>query len=124
MNITSANHGNIPLSHSNIPFTATTQLAAGQPANLAAAGSALQALDETAQPDLRETFNRFVGQTFYGQMLSAMRQTVGRPAYFHGGHSEEVFQGQLDQLLSEKLSDASADSFTDPMFELFHLNRS
>jgi len=69
--------------------------------------------------EMREAFNDFVGQTFFGQMLSAMRKTVSKPAYFHGGRSEEVFQSQLDQVLAEKLSDASAETFTDPMYELF-----
>ena len=73
--------------------------------------------------ELKEAFTDFVGQTFFGQMLAAMRKTVGKPAYFHGGRAEEVFQGQLDQVLSEKLSEASADSFSQPMYELFMLPR-
>ena len=72
---------------------------------------------------MREAFKDFVGQTFFGQMLSAMRKTVGKPAYFHGGRTEEVFQAQLDQVLAEKLSDASAETFADPMYELFTLPR-
>jgi hypothetical protein len=50
-------------------------------------------------------------------MLKAMRATVGKPAYFHGGRAEEVFQGQLDQHLAEHLTEASAARFTEPMFE-------
>lgn len=72
---------------------------------------------------LRDAFNDFVGQTFYSQMLSAMRKTVDKPAYFHGGRAEEIFQGQLDQTLSEKLADSTAEKFTGPMFELFNLRR-
>ena len=72
---------------------------------------------------LREAFDSFVGQTFFGQMLSAMRKTLGKPAYFHGGRAEEIFQQQLDQVLGEKLADASADKFSGPMFELFVLDR-
>ena len=72
---------------------------------------------------LRNAFNDFVGQTFYSQMLSAMRKTVDKPAYFDGGRAEEIFQAQLDQTLSEKLADATADKFTGPMFELFNLSR-
>jgi len=78
---------------------------------------------EEDRPELREAFDRFVGETFFGQLLSAMRKTVGKPAYFHGGRAEEVFQGQLDQILSERMSQASAHSFADPMFELFNLPR-
>lgn len=74
-------------------------------------------------PDAREAFDQFVGETFYGQMLASMRKTVGKPAYFHGGRAEEIFQGQLDQTLGEQLAKASAGSFSGPMFELFSLQR-
>jgi peptidoglycan hydrolase FlgJ len=73
--------------------------------------------------ELREAFDDFVGQTFYSQMLSAMRKTVDKPAYFHGGHAEEAFQAQLDQTLAETLADATAEQFTGPMFDLFTLPR-
>jgi Rod binding domain-containing protein len=67
--------------------------------------------------ELREKFTQFVGEAFFGQMLKAMRSTVGKPAYFYGGHAEEVFQGQLDQTMSEHLTKASASTFADPLFE-------
>lgn len=82
----------------------------------------LQAKD-TASPELKEAFSSFVGNTFYSQMLSSMRSTVDKPAYFHGGRAEEIFQGQMDQILAEDLTKASADQFTGPMFELFMLGR-
>jgi len=72
---------------------------------------------------LREAFDAFVGEVFFGQMLKSMRKTLGKPPYFHGGRAEEVFQQQLDQVLAEKLSKASAEKFTGPMFELFTLPR-
>ncbi|HVA44948.1 MAG TPA: rod-binding protein [Pirellulales bacterium] len=74
-------------------------------------------------PKLREAFDQFVGETFYGQMLASMRKTLGKPAYFHGGRAEEIFQGQLDQVLGEQMAKANADSFTGPMFHLFTLQR-
>ncbi len=95
------------------------------PANFAPAASAppqLTAADK-ASPELREAFTDFVGQTFYSQLLGSMRQTVGKPAYFHGGRTEEVFQGQLDQIMAEDMTKATADQFTGPMFELFMLGR-
>ena len=79
--------------------------------------------DKQDDTELREAFQDFVGQTFFSQMLSAMRKTVDKPAYLHGGRTEEVFQAQLDQVLSEKLSDASADTFSGPMYDLFQLQR-
>jgi peptidoglycan hydrolase FlgJ len=66
--------------------------------------------------EVRDVFRKFVGEAFFGQMLKAMRSTQGKPAYFHGGHAEEVFQGQLDQMMSEKMTEASADQIADPMF--------
>ena len=77
--------------------------------------------DET---EVREAFDSFVGQLFFGQMLKAMRKTVGKPAYFHGGQAEEIFQQQLDQVLGEKLSEASRHQFSGPMFDLFMANMS
>ncbi len=78
---------------------------------------------QPSDPALRKAFQDFVGQTFYSQMLGAMRKTVGPPAYFHGGRAEEVFQAQLDQVLAEKMSDASAATFAEPMYQLFTLPR-
>ena len=74
--------------------------------------------------ETREAFDSFVGQLFFGQMLGAMRKTVGKPAYFHGGRAEEIFQQQLDQVLGEKLSEASRHQFSGPMFDLFMANMS
>src|SRR5215210_5349019 len=92
----------------NIPSQGA--LRADPPSNLSAKGA-----ENTGE--LREKFTQFVGEAFFGQMLKAMRSTVGKPAYFYGGHAEEVFQGQLDQTMSEHLTKASASTFADPMFE-------
>jgi hypothetical protein len=70
-----------------------------------------------SRDEVREKFTQFVGEAFFGQMIKAMRSTVGKPAYFHGGRGEEVFQGQLDQQLAQHLTAASADKFAEPMFE-------
>jgi len=66
--------------------------------------------------EVQKTFRTFVGEAFFGQMLKAMRSTQGKPAYFHGGQSEEVFRGQLDQELAKQMTEASADTIADPMF--------
>ncbi len=79
---------------------------------------------QAGKEPLREAFRDFVGQTLFGQMLASMRSTVGKPAYFHGGRAEEVFSQQLDQVLVEKITNASASTVADPMFELFNMQRS
>ena len=82
--------------------------------------------DASAKPegeDLRKAFQDFVGQTLFSQMISSMRSTQDGAAYFNGGRAEKIFQGQLDQILSEELSEASASKISDPMFKLFQLRR-
>lgn len=73
--------------------------------------------------ELQQTFQDFVGQTFFGQMIASMRSTQEDVPYFNGGRAEKIFQGQLDQVLAEELSDSSAAQFADPMFKLFQLHR-
>ena len=76
------------------------------------------------QPDeLKDAFQDFVGQTLFSQMIKAARSTQQPSAYFNGGRAEEIFQGQLDQVLAEEMSESSAEKFADPMYELFMLRR-
>jgi peptidoglycan hydrolase FlgJ len=90
-------------------------------AMLSPSGRAAAKADD--QQDLRQTFDCVVGESLFGQMLKEMRKSVHKSAYFHGGRGEEVFQAQLDQVMAEKISRASADKLTGPMFELFTLRR-
>jgi Rod binding domain-containing protein len=64
----------------------------------------------------RAAFTQFVGETFYAQMLKAMRTSLGKPAYFHGGRAEEIFSSQLHQTLAEELADKSTERLVEPMF--------
>lgn len=93
------------------------------PLTTTSAAHGLQLGGMAAGQELKEAFSDFVGQTVFGQLIASMRKTVDKPAYFHGGRAEEVFQGQLDQLLAERISDSSREQFADPMFELFSMQR-
>ena len=73
--------------------------------------------------ELRQAFDDFVGQTLFGSMLAEMRKGLEGPAYFGGGRTEAVFQGQLDQHMVEEISRASASSITEPMYDLFMVSR-
>lgn len=110
------------------PNNALTQQQVLAPANNLPKPAFMLAADNasagSASSELKEAFHDFVGQTFFGQMIQAMRSTQQPAAYFHGGRAEEIFQGQFDQVLAEKLSDASAEKIADPMFELFMMKRS
>jgi hypothetical protein len=79
------------------------------------------------EPDDRQAraaFDQFIGQTFYGQMIASLRQTVDKPAYFHGGRAEEIFRKQLDDTLAEEMTRRTAGDFSGPMYELMMLQRS
>jgi Rod binding domain-containing protein len=76
-----------------------------------------------AARELKQAYSDFVGKTFFGQMLKAMRSTQEKPAYFHGGRAEEIFQQQFDQVLTEEMTKSGAEQFTGPMFELFNAGR-
>ena len=67
--------------------------------------------------ELKKAFNSFVGESLFGQMLEQMRKTVDKSAYFHGGQAEELFSGQLDQLLAQKMTESSGHNFSDRLFE-------
>ncbi len=67
--------------------------------------------------EVREAFSSFIGEAFYGQMMKSMRSTLNKPAYFHGGRAEEMFQSQLDQQLAQEWAADSGDRFAEPMFE-------
>ncbi|TWU59845.1 Rod binding protein [Rubripirellula tenax] len=101
---------------SSMPSLSSAPLSSMQPA--------ASAPDLSGEPsELREAFTDFVGQTLFGSMLTSMRKTVGKPAYMHGGRTEEVFQEQMDQHIVEDLTKSSAHSIADPMFDLFNMQR-
>jgi hypothetical protein len=75
-------------------------------------------------PEMKQAFTDFVGQTFFGEMMKQMRATLDKPAFFHGGMGEDIFQSQLDQVLVERISDASAAKISDPMYHLLMAPRS
>jgi hypothetical protein len=99
------------------PISAATPISATSPLTATRAPSGVTANHDPKK--VRETFDTFVGETFYGQMLKALRSTVDKPAYFHGGRAEEIFQAQFDQVVAQNLAKANAGSFTGPMFDQF-----
>jgi len=74
-------------------------------------------------PELRKAFDSFVGESMFSQMIGSMRKSQQKPAYFHGGRAEEMFQKQLDQMMAQEMTKASAAQYSEPMFELFQLQR-
>jgi hypothetical protein len=74
--------------------------------------------------ELKQAFQDFVGKTFFSQMIASMRSTQQESAYFNGGQAEKIFQGQLDQILTEEITKASSSQIAEPMYRLFQLQRS
>ncbi len=70
-----------------------------------------------SREELKQLFQQSVGGTFFRQMMKSLRATTGKAAYFNGGQAEKIFQGQLDELMIEKLSEVSGGAFSDMMFE-------
>ncbi len=66
----------------------------------------------------KELLHQFVGQVLFGQMLKSMRATQEKNPYFNGGRAEEIFQGQLDQVLTDKMTKATSKTLSDPMYKL------
>jgi peptidoglycan hydrolase FlgJ len=98
------------------------QLVSPQPTGLAALNAPIS--KKTGKSDeLRESFDSFVGEAFYGQMIKSMHKMHDKPAFMYGGRAEEAFQSQLDQTLAEQMTKANAHSFTDSMYNLFVMNR-
>ncbi|MDA7951953.1 MAG: rod-binding protein [Pirellulaceae bacterium] len=74
-------------------------------------------------PELKKAFSDFVGNTIFSQLMKSMRSTTKGAAYMNGGRAEEMFQKQLDQIMVEEMSDATADDIAQPMYELFQNQR-
>ncbi len=75
-----------------------------------------------ASPELKETFQKTVAGLIFGQMLKSMRDTVGKPAYIHGGQAEDLFQSQLDQLIVERLAEERGGPFVGDLYQQFLTN--
>lgn len=73
----------------------------------------------TSSPDLKPTFQKAVAGMLFGQMMKAMRSTVGKPAYVHGGQAEEIFQSQLDQTFVEQLAEDNGGAFVGELYDQF-----
>lgn len=74
---------------------------------------------QKSSPEMKEAFQDFVAGTFYKQMFKALRSGQNKPAYFHGGQAEELFQSHMDQQVSEDLAKNQGSAFSDTLFSSF-----
>ncbi|MEO0529650.1 MAG: rod-binding protein [Planctomycetota bacterium] len=66
--------------------------------------------------ELKAAFQQFVGETFFGQLMKSMRETVNEPAYLHGGMAEEQFQARLDQQIAQDMAATGSDNLAENLF--------
>lgn len=60
----------------------------------------------------KQKFDEVLGETMYGMMFKALRESSHKSPYFDGGQTEQIFGQQLDQLLAEKMGRRDASKFS------------
>ena len=66
-------------------------------------GSAARGSDDALTAKARE----FVGLTFFAPLLKQASDPVLKGKYLHGGRGEQVFRGQLNELLAMRIGQSS-----------------
>ena len=72
-----------------------------------------------AHGKLREAINQVIGSVFFGPMLRTARSSSLKGSFGHGGRGEEIFQGQLDQMMAERAGEATRFELADVLFNRF-----
>lgn len=78
-----------------------------------------KAKEAEREKNVKQAFQKFVAGSFYQQMFKSLRKMHGKPAYFHGGQAEEMFQSQMDMQVAENLAEKHGDSLAAPMYRAF-----
>ena len=65
--------------------------------------SAARSSDDVLTAKARE----FVGLTFFAPLLDQASNSVLKGKYMHGGRGEQVFRGQLNELLAMRIGESS-----------------
>lgn len=87
--------------------------------NASATGAPNTTSAEHAKGELREAAQKLVGEVFYGTLLRQLRDSALKGEYGHGGRGEEVFRGQLDQVLASRAGTSGDNELTDALVKRF-----
>lgn len=82
--------------------------------------ASISSIANTPTPEMaefRKQFDNAIGGTLFRQMLKSLRSSTGNAAYFNGGQAEKIFQSQMDEILIEKMTEASGKSFGNDLFD-------
>ncbi len=87
--------------------------------NTNAAAAALKAASKDSPAKVKKALQDFES-LFINQMLSVMRQTVGKNTLFGGGSGEKVYSSLFDAELSKLMARGGGIGITDMMMEQFN----
>ena len=65
---------------------------------------------------LRQAAGQTVGSFFYGTLLRTMRESSLKGDYGHGGRGEDVFAGQLHNMMAERLGTSPNNDLGDIVY--------
>ncbi len=105
-------------------FADVLRAAGAMPSSATGSETATLRPEGSDDSELKQQFTNFVGQTLFGQLFKTMRESLDKPAYFHGGQTEEIFQQQLDQVLTERMTSAQGGQIAETMYNLQFGSRS
>ena len=71
----------------------------------------------TTEQQLREAAEKLVSTTFIMPMFEQLRSDPLAANLMHGGRAEKVFQQQLDQVLSDRISSATSFDLVDSVYK-------
>lgn len=69
--------------------------------------------DEKQHAELEKNAQKWVAQTFYGEMLKQMRNSPFKSKLFDGGEGGEAFQKMYDSQLADKMSRSTGKKLVD-----------
>ena len=64
---------------------------------------------------LRRKVGEFVGLTFFAPMLKQASDSRLKGKYGHGGRGEDVFRGQLNELLAQRIGESGRFGLVDEL---------
>lgn len=75
------------------------------------------AAEASGGESLRDLVGNFVGNVFYGTLLRELQNSTLKGKYLHGGRGEEVFRGQLNMEVANRMGRAPNDPIANHMYE-------
>ena len=72
---------------------------------------------QTEEAQLREAAEKLVATTLIMPMFEQLRNDPLAAKLFHGGRGEEIFQQQMDQVLSDRIAGATRFDLVDSVYQ-------